>query len=64
MAPHFPTLFSPLEVGPVTIRNRIVFTGHHTNLADEAPGPEIAAYYEARAAGGTGLIIVEIASVS
>jgi 2,4-dienoyl-CoA reductase (NADPH2) len=64
LASLFPTLFSPLRVGPVTLKNRIVFTAHHTNLADDAPSTALAAYYQARAAGGAGLIVVEIASVS
>ena len=46
------------------LENRIVFTGHHTNLTDDAPSAALAAYYQARAAGGAGLIVVEIASVS
>ena len=53
-------LFSPLRLGPVTIRNRIVFSAHLTNYAaDGLPTQQHAAYYEARAAGGAGLIITE-----
>ena len=56
-------LFSPLEVGGVTIRNRIFSTAHMTLLArNSVPTGELAAYHEARAAGGAGLIIVESSS--
>ena len=53
-------LWSPLALGPVTVRNRIVFSAHLTNYArDGLPTEQHAAYYAARAAGGTGLIITE-----
>src|SRR5918998_4440526 len=53
-------LWSPLRVGPVTVRNRIVFAAHLTNYADDGrPTEQHAAYYEARARGGAGLIITE-----
>src|SRR5215207_2998295 len=53
-------LWSPIRLGPVTIRNRIVFSAHLTNYADDGlPTEQHAAYYEARAAGGSGLIITE-----
>jgi mycofactocin system FadH/OYE family oxidoreductase 2 len=53
-------LWSPLDVGPVTVRNRIVFSAHLTNYArDGKPTEQHAAYYAARAAGGSGLIITE-----
>ncbi len=53
-------LWTPLQLGPVTVRNRIVFSAHLTNYArDGKPTEQHAAYYEARAAGGAGLIITE-----
>jgi len=53
-------LWTPLELGPVTARNRIVFSAHLTNYArDGKPTEQHAAYYAARAAGGAGLIITE-----
>jgi 2,4-dienoyl-CoA reductase (NADPH2) len=53
-------LFQPLRLGPVVVRNRIVFSAHLTNYADEGrPSEQHAAYYAARAAGGAGLIITE-----
>jgi mycofactocin system FadH/OYE family oxidoreductase 2 len=57
---HYRHLFTPLRLGPVTVRNRIVFSAHLTNYAaDGLPTEQHAAYYQARAAGGSGLIITE-----
>ncbi len=53
-------LFSPLRLGPVVVHNRIVFSAHLTNYAEDGlPTEQHAAYYAARAAGGAGLIITE-----
>ncbi|MEZ5349385.1 MAG: mycofactocin system FadH/OYE family oxidoreductase 2 [Microthrixaceae bacterium] len=53
-------LWSPMQLGPVTVRNRIVFSAHLTNYAqDGLPTEQHAAYYAERAAGGAGLIITE-----
>ncbi|GAC1373862.1 MAG: dimethylglycine demethylation protein DgcA [Acidimicrobiales bacterium] len=53
-------LFSPLRIGPIVLPNRIVFSAHLTNYAqDGRPSAQHAAYYAARAAGGAGLIITE-----
>src|SRR3954451_11552717 len=53
-------LWTPLQLGPVTALNRIVFSAHLTNYARNGkPTEQHAAYYAARAAGGTGLIITE-----
>jgi mycofactocin system FadH/OYE family oxidoreductase 2 len=57
-------LFSPLRIGPLALRNRIVFAAHLTNYAEDGhPAEQHAAYYEARARGGAGLIITEEHSV-
>ena len=57
-------LFSPLRVGPLALRNRIIFAAHLTNYAEDGhPTEQHAAYYEARARGGAGLIITEEHSV-
>ncbi|MGW0177011.1 mycofactocin system FadH/OYE family oxidoreductase 2 [Rhodococcus sp. NPDC003322] len=56
----YPTLLSPLTIGPRTVRNRVVFTAHLTNAAvDGLPTEQHAAYYAARAQGGAGLIVTE-----
>jgi 2,4-dienoyl-CoA reductase (NADPH2) len=53
-------LFSPLRIGPLTVRNRVVFSAHLTNYAkDGHPSEQHAAYYAERARGGVGLIITE-----
>lgn len=60
----FPLLLSPLDIGPVRLRNRIVSTGHGTRLAKgRIASPELIAYHEARARGGAGLIITEAAMI-
>ena len=41
-------LWSPLAVGPVTVRNRIVFSAHLTNYARRSSTEQHAAYYAAR----------------
>ncbi len=54
------TLFSALELGPVTLQNRIVSTSHQTTLVhDHLPTDDLIAYHEARARGGVGLIVIE-----
>jgi 2,4-dienoyl-CoA reductase (NADPH2) len=53
-------LWTPLQLGPIEVRNRIVFSAHLTNYARNGlPTDQHAAYYADRAAGGTGLIITE-----
>ena len=57
-------LFTPKRIGRVEIRNRIVMPAMTTRLAD-AEGfvtDASVAYFRARAAGGTGLVTVEMAS--
>lgn len=53
-------LNEPIRLGPLTLRNRVVFSAHLTNYAvDRLPTARHAAYYAARAAGGAGLVITE-----
>lgn len=64
MSTLFPQLFTPLDVGPVRLRNRIVSSGHDTMLAaDGFIGPDLVAYHERRAAGGAGLIVLQVSGV-
>jgi 2,4-dienoyl-CoA reductase-like NADH-dependent reductase (Old Yellow Enzyme family)/thioredoxin reductase len=57
-------LLSPLRLGPAELQNRIVSTAHQTTLIrDHLPTDDFVAYHEARAAGGTGLIVLEAAAV-
>jgi 2,4-dienoyl-CoA reductase (NADPH2) len=52
-------LLTPLSIGDLELRNRIVMTAMHLNYTpDGRVNDRIAAFYEERARGGTGLIIV------
>jgi 2,4-dienoyl-CoA reductase-like NADH-dependent reductase (Old Yellow Enzyme family)/thioredoxin reductase len=58
-------LFSPLTIGPVELPCRVVSTSHQTTLVHEhLPTDDFLAYQEARARGGTGLIIMEAVAVA
>src|ERR1700728_2027321 len=60
-----PNLLSSLSLGPVTVRNRIVSSSHQTTLVHEhLPTDEFVAYQAARAAGETGLIVMEAVAVA
>ena len=51
-------MLSPLTVGDLTLRNRIVMGSMHTGLEDRRGDiPKLAAYFRERGAGGTGLIV-------
>jgi 2,4-dienoyl-CoA reductase (NADPH2) len=54
----FPHLLAPLDLGFVTLRNRVLMGSMHTALEEEADGyAKLAAFYAARARGGVGLIV-------
>jgi mycofactocin system FadH/OYE family oxidoreductase 2 len=56
----FQNLFSPLQLGKVTVKNRISFQPHLTNLAvKNLPSERQMYYWGERAKGGAGLIITE-----
>jgi len=62
----FENLFKPLRIGKVEVRNRmtmppmvIAYAGPNGEVADQ-----LISYYEARARGGVGLVIVEAAYVN
>jgi 2,4-dienoyl-CoA reductase-like NADH-dependent reductase (Old Yellow Enzyme family)/ribulose 1,5-bisphosphate synthetase/thiazole synthase len=60
----FPHLFSPLRIGSVSVRNRIVSSGHDTVMAEHGlVSDQLVAYQEARARGGVGLIVIQVAGV-
>lgn len=64
MNQHFPNLFSPLQVGSHTLKNRLVCTGHATVFEDGGKFSERHLYYyRERAKGGVGMIITEAASI-
>ena len=57
----YENLMSPITIKNMTIRNRVMMTPMGTNLAnpDGSISEEHKNYYELRAKGGTGLIVVE-----
>lgn len=57
----FPTMFSPIQIGTVTVPNRFVVPPMGNNLAntDGSLSDRSLAYYQARAKGGFGLITIE-----
>ena len=61
---QFPHLFSPLTLRNCEIRNRIFSTGHDTCLPiDGTVNDALVAYHKARAEGGAGLIVAQVAGV-
>jgi 2,4-dienoyl-CoA reductase-like NADH-dependent reductase (Old Yellow Enzyme family) len=63
-ADQYPHLLSPLGVGPLELRNRVISTSHQTSLVhDHLPTPDLLAYHEARARGGVGAIFLEATAV-
>lgn len=61
----YPLLFSPLQLGGLLLPNRVVMAPMSSSLADLEGfvTPELIAFIEARAAGGTGMIVVEFTCV-
>ena len=56
----FKYLFTPHQIRGLEIVNRIYSSAHQTIMAENGvPGERMAAYHEARARGGAGLIIME-----
>jgi 2,4-dienoyl-CoA reductase (NADPH2) len=62
----FDSLMAPGRIGTMELRNRILMTPMGTNLAqaDGHCGERIQAYYEARARGGAGAVIVGVAAIA
>ena len=64
MTTRFPNLLAALTIRNVTVKNRILSTAHDTILSEDGlPSDALVAYHQARAAGGAGLIITEVAAV-
>jgi 2,4-dienoyl-CoA reductase (NADPH2) len=56
--PLFPHLFTPLDLGFTTIKNRVLMGSMHTGLEETKDGfKRLSAYFAARARGGVGLIV-------
>ncbi|MEG1458855.1 MAG: FAD-dependent oxidoreductase [Acetivibrio sp.] len=58
-------LFSPIQIGNMKLRNRVILPAMGTRMADENSfiTDKLVAYHKARALGGSGLNIVEVSSV-
>jgi len=55
---NYPKLFAPLDLGHVTLPNRILMGSMHTGLEDKASDyDKLAAYFAERARGGVGLMV-------
>lgn len=53
-------ILEPCQIGPVTIPNRVVRTGHGTGLGGGTISDALIGYHVARARGGVGLTILEL----
>jgi 2,4-dienoyl-CoA reductase-like NADH-dependent reductase (Old Yellow Enzyme family)/pyruvate/2-oxoglutarate dehydrogenase complex dihydrolipoamide dehydrogenase (E3) component len=57
---HFPHLFKPIKIGSKTLKHRLNFGAHTTNMSDDGiPGERHLHYYLERAIGGAAMIVVE-----
>lgn len=63
MAPSLSHVLNAGQIGPVTIPNRVVRTGHGTGLGGGTMSDALIDYHVARARGGVGLTILELVSV-
>ena len=54
---RYPHLFAPLDLGHVTLPNRVLMGSMHTNLEERGDWNRVAEFYAARARGGAGLIV-------
>ena len=57
----FKHMFSPIQIGPMTVKNRFVVPPMGNNFAntDGSMSEQSVAYYRERAKGGFGLITIE-----
>ncbi len=56
-------IFEPIQIGRVTIPNRVVRTAHGTSMSHPGINEHLIAYHVARAEGGVGLSYIEFTSV-
>ena len=54
---EFPHLLSPLDLGHVTLKNRVLMGSMHTGLEETKDWNRVAEFYAARARGGVGLMV-------
>ncbi|MCL6263252.1 FAD-dependent oxidoreductase [Craterilacuibacter sp. RT1T] len=62
----YPALLSPARIGTLQLKNRIMMAPMGSNFAEQdgSCGERIQAYYEARAKGGAGLLVMGVVSVA
>src|SRR5262245_56779315 len=59
MTHEFRYLFTPLQVGGLTLKNRTFSTAHAEAMAEDGkPGPRLLRYHESKARGGAALTII------
>ena len=54
---QFPHLFAPLDLGHVTLPNRVLMGSMHTNLEERGDWNAVAEFYAERARGGVALMV-------
>ncbi|MDO9525821.1 MAG: FAD-dependent oxidoreductase [Gemmobacter sp.] len=54
---HYPHLLAPLDLGHVTLKNRVLMGSMHTGLEETGDWDRVAEFYAARARGGVGLMV-------
>ena len=54
---QYPHLLAPLDLGHVTLRNRVLMGSMHTGLEETKDWNRVAEFYAARARGGVGLMV-------
>ena len=63
-SPAFAHLFEPLQIRGKRLKNRIMSSGHDTSMpTDNLVNEQLIAYHQARAVGGVGLIVLQVAGV-
>lgn len=53
----YPNLLSPLELGHMTLKNRVIMGSMHTNLEETKDWNRVAEFYTERARGGVALMV-------
>ena len=59
--PAYPHLFTPLSIGSMTVKNRLLLSAMSINFGVDQNGfvtDQLTAYFEARARGGVGAMLV------
>jgi 2,4-dienoyl-CoA reductase (NADPH2) len=66
MTNQFPHLLSPIQIGTMQLKNRMVMSPMTTAYcnADQTPSQRLLSHFETRARGGVGLITLELVTVA